>query len=116
MKASLFSLPPLFATVVLSASDAPGWEFNLKAQSSGIVALESVIVNPNLALWFDRPSNDPLQIDNHSAWGALFNLQTAEVTPINVITNSFCGSGAFLSNGTMVRHDYSPVGCALRLN
>ena len=106
----------VFATLALATSDVPGWQFNLKAPSSGIVALESVIVNPNLALWFDRPSNDPLQIDNHSAWGALFNLQTAEVTPINVITNSFCGSGAFLSNGTMVRHDYSPVGCALRLN
>ena len=115
MKASLFSLPPLFATVVLAASDAPGWEFNLKAQSSGIVALESIIVNPNLALWFDRASDDPLQINNHSAWGALFNLQTAEVTPLNVITNSFCASGAFLSNGTMVSRDCTP-GAGVSIN
>ncbi|EJF62425.1 hypothetical protein DICSQDRAFT_201380 [Dichomitus squalens LYAD-421 SS1] len=102
MKPSILSLLSVSSALVSPSSSAPEWQFNLKAQSSGIVALESVIVNPNLALWFDRPSNDPLQIDNHSAWGALFNLQTAEVTALNVITNSFCGSGAFLSNGTMV--------------
>ncbi|TBU40818.1 glyoxal oxidase precursor [Dichomitus squalens] len=95
---SIFLVP---AALLSATSGTPDWQFNLKAQSSGIVALESIIVNPNLALWFDRASNDPLQINNHSAWGALFNLQTVEVTPLNVITNSFCASGAFLSNGTM---------------
>ena len=103
MKPSLLSLLPLFAPLACAAPAAPAWRFSLKAESSGIVALESVIVNPNLALFFDRASDDPLQIDGHSAWGALFNLQTAEVTPLNVVTNSFCASGAFLSNGTMGR-------------
>ncbi|TBU57417.1 glyoxal oxidase precursor [Dichomitus squalens] len=98
---SILSIFSVSAALLSATSGAPDWQFNLKAQSSGIVALESIIVNPNLALWFDRASNDPLQINNHSAWGALFNLQTAEVTPLNVITNSFCASGAFLSNGTM---------------
>ncbi|EJF63628.1 glyoxal oxidase precursor [Dichomitus squalens LYAD-421 SS1] len=98
---SILSIFLVSAALLSATSGAPDWQFNLKAQSSGIVALESIIVNPNLALWFDRASNDPLQINNHSAWGALFNLQTAEVTPLNVITNSFCASGAFLSNGTM---------------
>ncbi|TBU29350.1 glyoxal oxidase precursor [Dichomitus squalens] len=98
---SILSIFLVSAALLSATSGTPDWQFNLKAQSSGIVALESIIVNPNLALWFDRASNDPLQINNHSAWGALFNLQTAEVTPLNVITNSFCASGAFLSNGTM---------------
>ena len=102
MKPSLLSLLPFFASLASAASDTPAWRFNLIAQSSGIVALESVIVNPNLALFFDRASDDPLQINGHSAWGALFNLQTAEVSPLDVVTNSFCASGAFLSNGTMV--------------
>ena len=102
MKLSLFSLVPFFAHLASALTEAPAWRFNLKAESSGIVALESVIVNPNLALFFDRASDDPLQINGHPAWGALFNLQTAEVSPLNVVTNSFCASGAFLSNGTMV--------------
>ena len=102
MKPSLLPLLPFFVSLASAATDAPAWRFNLIAESSGIVALESVIVNPNLALFFDRASDDPLQINGHSAWGALFNLQTAEVSPLNVVTNSFCASGAFLSNGTMV--------------
>ena len=102
MKPSLLSLLPFFAPLAFAATDAHAWRFNLIAESSGIVALESVIVNPNLALFFDRASDDPLQINGHPAWGALFNLQTAEVSPLDVVTNSFCASGAFLSNGTMV--------------
>ena len=82
---------------------APGWTFNTKNETSGIVALESIVVSPTLALFFDRASDDPLQINGHSAWGALWNLETSNVTAINVVTNSFCAGGALLSNGTMVR-------------
>ncbi|CAL1711813.1 unnamed protein product [Somion occarium] len=80
---------------------APVWTFTERG-NSGIVALESIIVSPTLALFFDKASDDPLQINNHSAWGALWNLVTDEVTPLDVVTNSFCASGALLSNGSMV--------------
>ena len=103
MKLSLFSLFSLFASVAVAAPAVPGWRFDLKAERSGIVALESIVVSPTLALFFDRASDDPLQIDGHSAWGALWNLETSNVTAINVVTNSFCAGGALLSNGTMVR-------------
>ena len=87
-----------------AAPAAQGWTFDLKAETSGIVALESIIVSPTLALFFDRAANDPLQINGHSAWGALWNLETCTVTPLDVVTNSFCASGALLSNGSMVCH------------
>ncbi|KAI0705751.1 glyoxal oxidase precursor [Cerioporus squamosus] len=80
---------------------APGWTFDTKNETSGIVALESIVVSPTLALFFDRASDDPLQINGHSAWGALWNLETSNVTAIDVVTNSFCAGGALLSNGTM---------------
>lgn len=85
------------------APRASGWSFNLKGDS-GIVALESIIVSPTLALFFNKALDDPLQINNHSAWGALWNLETNTVTPLDLQTNSFCASGALLSNGTMVCH------------
>ncbi|KAF8581888.1 copper radical oxidase [Ramaria rubella] len=88
---------------------APDWTFVEKG-NSGIVALESIIVSPTLALFFDRASDDPLQINNHSAWGGLWNLETSEVTALNVLTNSFCASGALLSNGTMVSLGGDPRG------
>ena len=94
----------LFASAALASpvinQDAQ-WTFTLKGDS-GIVALESIVVSPTLVVFFDLASDDPLQINNHSAWGALWNLETSEVTPLDLITSSFCGSGARLSNGTMV--------------
>lgn len=84
----------------------PSWTFELQDTRSGIVALEAIVVSPTLVVFFDRASNDPLQINNHSAWGALWDLETSTVQPLNVLTNSFCASGALLSNGTMVCIDY----------
>ncbi|KAI0027649.1 glyoxal oxidase precursor [Vararia minispora EC-137] len=88
--------------VLVFANAAPQWRFDLKAERSGIVALEAIVVSPTLVLFFDRASDDPLQINNHSAWGALWDLQTSTVRPVDVLTNSFCASGAMISNGTMV--------------
>ncbi|KAF4586520.1 hypothetical protein EYR38_010799 [Pleurotus pulmonarius] len=94
---------PLLFSVSSAAPNAPQWSFNLKEATSGIVALESIVVSPTLAIFFNRPSVDPLQFNNHSALGALWDLKTSTVVkPLNVISNTFCGSGALLSNGTMV--------------
>ena len=99
MKWTLLSTLPLLAR---AASVAPQWRFDLKNVTSGIVALEAIVVSPTLVVFFDRASDDPLQINGHSAWGALWNLETSTVQPLDVLTNSFCASGALLSNGTMV--------------
>lgn len=99
--ASLLSIASILQATPLEPR-APGWTFT-EVGNSGIVALESIIVSPTLAIFFDRASDDPLQIDNHSAWGGLWNLETNEVKALDVVSNSFCASGAMLSNGTMVR-------------
>ncbi|KAJ7659856.1 glyoxal oxidase N-terminus-domain-containing protein [Mycena rosella] len=88
--------------LALAASSAPQWRFDLKNTSSGIVAIEAIVVSPTLILMFDRATNDTLQVNNHSAWGALWNLESSTVTPLNVLSNSFCASGALISNGSMV--------------
>jgi hypothetical protein len=80
---------------------APQWEF-VQNGTSGVLALEAIVVSPTLAIFFDRATNDPLMIDGHTAWGALWNLETNRATALNLITDSFCASGGFLSNGTMV--------------
>ncbi len=99
--ASLVSLV-VAAPAPQAPTPAPGWKFDLKNQTSGVVAIESIVVSPTLALFFDRASDDPLQINGHSAWGALWNLETNEVTALDLVTNSWCAGGALLSNGTMV--------------
>ncbi|KAI0344362.1 hypothetical protein BDW22DRAFT_1355743 [Trametopsis cervina] len=95
----LFSLASVAAT--LAAPSAPQWRFDVKQTPSGIVALESIVVSQNLVIFFDLASDDPLQINGHSAWGALWDLQTSTVKALDVVSNSFCASGSLLSNGTM---------------
>ena len=98
----------LLSSVILGARLAaakPSWTFELQNNTSGILALEAIVVSPTLVVWFDRATDDPLQINNHSAWGAIWDIETSTVQPLDLITNSFCASGGLLSNGTMVsRH------------
>ncbi|KAJ7927584.1 glyoxal oxidase N-terminus-domain-containing protein [Mycena leptocephala] len=85
-----------------AAPSAPQWKFVEKG-NSGIVGLEAIVVSPTLAIFFDRATNDPLRTpDGKVAWGALWNLETNKATPLKLKTDSFCASGALLSNGTMV--------------
>ena len=84
-----------------ASAAAAGWEF-IDVGDSGVIALEMMIVSPTLAIFFDRASNDPLMINGHAAWGALWNLKTNKASALNLVTDTFCASGAFLSNGTMV--------------
>jgi hypothetical protein len=87
------TLPPTFG--------ANGWRF-IQNGTAGIVALETIVVSPTLAVMFDRAQHNPLMINNHSAWAALWNFETNTATPLNAVTDTFCASGALLSNGTMV--------------
>jgi hypothetical protein len=80
---------------------APRWQF-VKNGTAGIVALEAIVVSPTLIVTFDRAQHNPLMIDGHNAWAALWNLETNTATPMRAITNTFCASGSILSNGTMV--------------
>ena len=94
----------LSAPSVSNSSDAaPGWRFDVKPTLSGIVALEAIVVNPSLVVIFDRATGDqPLKENGKSVWGALWDLDNSTVRPLEVLTDSFCASGALLSNGTMV--------------
>ncbi len=111
MKSISLALIPLLAALADAAPSAPGWRFDLKPVNSGITALESIVVSPNLVVFFDRASNNPLQVKNHSAWGALWNLQESTVTPLDLLTNSFCASGALISNGSMVSSALARILC-----
>ncbi|KAF9449103.1 copper radical oxidase [Macrolepiota fuliginosa MF-IS2] len=99
---SIFSKLLAFTLIArLAAATGTGWHF-VQNGTSGIVALESVIMSDNLAILFDRATNDPLQIDGHTAWGAFWNLETNTATPLRLVSDTLCSSGGFLSNGTLI--------------
>ncbi|KAJ7174592.1 glyoxal oxidase N-terminus-domain-containing protein [Mycena filopes] len=91
--------PLLLATLASTLLDVvagAGWQF-VQNGTSGILALEAIIVSPTLAVFFDfAATGAPLQINNHSAWGALWNLETNEATALDVVSDTFCASGGLL--------------------
>ncbi|KAJ7213258.1 glyoxal oxidase N-terminus-domain-containing protein [Mycena rebaudengoi] len=95
-------LPSLFPALAIAGVAEAGWEF-VQNGTSGILALESIIVSPTLAIFFDfAGTGSPLMINGHSAWGGLWNMETNQVTALDVVSDTFCASGGILSNGTMV--------------
>ncbi|KAF6763868.1 copper radical oxidase [Ephemerocybe angulata] len=70
--------------------------------SSGINAMQLAIISPTHALLVDKVEHNPLDVNGHPAWGALYNLDTHAVKPLNMQSNSFCAGGTFLGNGTLI--------------
>lgn len=95
-----YSLPSVALSAPQSATKGE-WSF-VQNGTTGITALEVIVVSPTLILMFDRVLGDPLQINGHQAWAELWNLETNTGFALNAITDTFCASGALLSNGTMV--------------
>ncbi|KAG6907992.1 hypothetical protein DXG01_006648 [Tephrocybe rancida] len=91
----------LFALTVSAAPSPAGWHF-VQNGTTGIIALEAIVISPTLAVLFDRAQDDPLQVNGAGAWGALWNFKTNKATPLSLVSDTFCASGGFLSNGTMV--------------
>lgn len=77
--------------------------------STGVAAMQLAIISSSHALILDKVEHNPLTIDGHPAWGALYNIDTHAVQPLNLRSNSFCAGGTFLSNGTLVNVGGNPV-------
>ncbi|SCV66997.1 BQ2448_5643 [Microbotryum intermedium] len=58
---------------------------------------------------FDKAENNPLQVNNHSAWGQIYTISTGKSRALNLLTNSFCAGGGWLSNGTLISVGGNPV-------
>ncbi|KAJ3564805.1 hypothetical protein NP233_g8050 [Leucocoprinus birnbaumii] len=86
----------------------PKWELS-RHGTTGVAAMQLSIVSPSHAIIFDKVEHNPLMINGHGAWAALYDLNTDAVRPLEMKTNSFCAGGAFLSNGTLVSVGGAPV-------
>ncbi|KAJ3993576.1 glyoxal oxidase precursor [Lentinula boryana] len=97
----LLTIPSLLAEASDVSAAKGEWSF-VRNGTTGITASQVILVSPTLILMLDRVLGDPLQINGHQAWVELWNLETNTGFALNAITNTFCASGAFISNGTMV--------------
>ncbi|EJU05922.1 hypothetical protein DACRYDRAFT_127562 [Dacryopinax primogenitus] len=94
--------------MILDASSHPSWTL-VQRGVTGVSAMQLSVVSDNEAIIFDKVEHNPLTVNNHPAWGAVYNLETDHVRPLNVLSNSFCAGGTFLSNGTLISVGGNPV-------
>ncbi|TFK30187.1 copper radical oxidase [Coprinopsis marcescibilis] len=99
----------LLSAVNLKRSSPQG-QWTLREQGmTGVNAMQLVVISSTLVLIVDKVEHNPLDVNGHPAWGALYNLETHETTPLNIQSNSFCAGGAFLSNGSLVNVGGNPI-------
>ncbi|KAF7793157.1 hypothetical protein EIP86_004266 [Pleurotus ostreatoroseus] len=84
------------------------WTLNQEG-TTGVHAMQLAVISETHAIIVDKVEHNPLTIDGHPAWAALYNLKTNDVTPLRMQSNSFCAGGTFLSNGTLVNVGGNPV-------
>ncbi|KDQ18009.1 hypothetical protein BOTBODRAFT_171700 [Botryobasidium botryosum FD-172 SS1] len=77
--------------------------------TTGVAAMQLAIVSETHAIIIDKVEHNPLTIDGHPAWAALYDLRTHQVRPLTMRSNSFCAGGTFLSNGTLASVGGNPV-------
>ncbi|THU84470.1 hypothetical protein K435DRAFT_806657 [Dendrothele bispora CBS 962.96] len=97
-----FVLPGVILGTFTAGQFAPGEWSLVQDGLSGVSALELAIVSETTALIFDKVEHNPLQTNGHVAWAAELDLVTKTVRPLNPTSNTWCGTGSFLSNGTMI--------------
>ena len=101
---------PPHSSVQAAQSTAPIEDWQLIQQgSTGVAAMQLAIISQSHAIIIDKVEHNPLTVDNHPAWGALFNLDTYAVKALHMKSNSFCAGGSFLGNGTLINVGGNPV-------
>ncbi|KAG8740868.1 hypothetical protein FRC10_003823 [Ceratobasidium sp. 414] len=91
-----------------SRAAKPTWALEQKGQS-GVAAMQLAIVSETEAIIIDKVEHNPLSVNGHPAWGAIYNLEKHTVRPLDMQTNSFCAGGGFLGNGTLINVGGNPV-------
>ena len=84
------------------------WELRQKG-TTGVAAMQLAIISPTHAIIVDKVEHNPLTVDQHPAWGALFNLNTYAIKALHMKSNSFCAGGSFLGNGTLINVGGNPI-------
>lgn len=93
----------------LASTSSPSMWTLIQKGSTGVHAMQLAVVSPTHALLIDKVEHNPLTISGHPAWAALYDLNTDDVRPLNMQSNSFCAGGTFLSNGTLINVGGNPV-------
>ncbi|KDR84528.1 hypothetical protein GALMADRAFT_220246 [Galerina marginata CBS 339.88] len=78
-------------------------------RTTGVSAMQLAIVSETTAIIFDKVEHNPLTVAGHVAWSVELNLNTNTVRALNPLSNTWCATGSFLGNGTLLNSGGNPV-------
>ncbi|KAF9028596.1 copper radical oxidase [Hymenopellis radicata] len=110
-------LPSLYASLAGGGTAAkehrravvPGQWSLVQNGTTGVSALELAVTSENTVIVLDKVEHNPLTVDGHIAWVSEVNLETKAIRALNPASNTWCATGSFLSNGTLVSSGGNPV-------
>ncbi|KAJ7595709.1 glyoxal oxidase N-terminus-domain-containing protein [Mycena floridula] len=70
------------------------------AGNTKVSAMMMFVGNSKKVYILDKAEGNAAQINGHSAWGAVWDMDTHEVDLMDITTNVFCASGMHLPNGS----------------
>ncbi|KAL0958387.1 hypothetical protein HGRIS_000529 [Hohenbuehelia grisea] len=77
--------------------------------TTGVSGQQLAIVSETKAIVLDKVERNPLTVNGHVAWAAEIDIPSRTVRALNPISNSWCATGSFLSNGTFINSGGNPV-------
>ncbi|KAG7446827.1 uncharacterized protein BT62DRAFT_967591 [Guyanagaster necrorhizus] len=81
----------------------------LQQGTTGVSGMQLAIVSETTAIIYDKVEHNPLTVNGHVAWSVEVDLSTLTVRALNPLSNSWCATGSFLGNGTLVNSGGNPV-------
>ncbi|KAJ7239563.1 glyoxal oxidase N-terminus-domain-containing protein [Mycena haematopus] len=90
-------------------ASVPGSWSLLQQGTTGVSAMQLAVTSETTAIIYDKVEHNALTVNGHVAWAVELNLNTQKVRALNPLSNSWCATGSFISNGTLVNSGGNPV-------
>ncbi|CAE6492836.1 unnamed protein product [Rhizoctonia solani] len=93
---------------LLATSANAQWTISMGG-STGVSAMQLTVASSTNVVILDKFENNPLHDENDKpVWGSVYSTVSDSVRALHIMTNGFCATGTWLSNGTLINLGGNP--------
>ncbi|KAJ7825707.1 glyoxal oxidase N-terminus-domain-containing protein [Mycena leptocephala] len=90
-------------------ASVPGTWSLVQKGTTGVSGMQLAVVSETKAIIYDKVEHNSLTVNGHVAWAVELDLNTQQVRALNPLSNSWCATGSFIGNGTLINSGGNPV-------
>ncbi|KAJ7483518.1 glyoxal oxidase N-terminus-domain-containing protein [Mycena latifolia] len=90
-------------------ASVPGTWSLVQKGTTGVSGMQLAVVSETKAIIYDKVEHNALTVNGHVAWAVELDLNTQQVRALNPLSNSWCATGSFIGNGTLINSGGNPV-------